>query len=144
MLGALAEFSNQLAREMADHEQAIYRLAGREFNINSPRQLGEVFFEHLKLLDKPKKTPPASIPRRADACRFLRLTTKSFSVCSIIGLPQKLKSTYADTLPTTIWAKDRTRPHHLSANGHEHRSLEFAESQPAKHSHSERTWPRDP
>jgi len=63
------------AREMADHEQAIYRLAGREFNINSPRQLGEVFFEHLKLLDKRRKPPPAVFTtsrRLVD----LRLTTK--------------------------------------------------------------------
>src|SRR5204862_2532133 len=53
---ALAEFATQLANEMAIDEQEIYQLAGRQFNVNSPRQLGEVLFDHLKLIDKPKKT----------------------------------------------------------------------------------------
>ena len=49
---ALADFSAQLSKEMAEHEHAIYRLAGREFNLNSPRQLGEILFQDLKLIGR--------------------------------------------------------------------------------------------
>src|SRR5207302_10253299 len=52
----LAEFAELLGKEMAGHERAIYRLAGQEFNLNSPKQLGEVLFEKLKPADAPTKT----------------------------------------------------------------------------------------
>src|SRR5690606_10549355 len=54
---ALAEFSRNLAQEMRAAEADIHRLAGREFNVNSNRQLGEILFDHLKLVDRPRKTP---------------------------------------------------------------------------------------
>src|SRR5207237_2779834 len=53
---ALAEFAELLGKEMAGHERAIYRLAGAEFNLNSPKQLGEILFEKLKLADSPTTT----------------------------------------------------------------------------------------
>ena len=52
----LAEFAEMLGKEMAGHEQAIYRLAGTEFNLNSPKQLGEILFDRLKIANAPKKT----------------------------------------------------------------------------------------
>ncbi|HWF20173.1 MAG TPA: DNA polymerase, partial [Verrucomicrobiae bacterium] len=52
---ALAEFAVQLSKEMADHEGTIFQLAGSKFNLNSPRQLGQILFEVLKL-PAPKKT----------------------------------------------------------------------------------------
>jgi DNA polymerase-1 len=54
---ALREFAEQLAKEMDQQERAIYQLAGTTFNLNSPRQLGQVLFEQLKLSGAPKKTP---------------------------------------------------------------------------------------
>ena len=50
---ALAEFSELLAKEMAEHEKAVYELAGTKFNLNSPRQLGQILFDVLKIAEKP-------------------------------------------------------------------------------------------
>jgi DNA polymerase I len=102
---ALADFSIQLANEMAEHEQAIYRIAGREFNINSPRQLGEVLFEHLKLLDKPKKTRTGQYS--TDEQTLIDLAPDHEIVQRLLDYrtASKLKSTYADTLPGTVWPR---------------------------------------
>ena len=54
--GALAEFATQLSKEMDESEKAVYRLAGTTFNLNSPRQLGQILFDILKIGDAPKKT----------------------------------------------------------------------------------------
>jgi DNA polymerase I len=54
--GVLREFAAQLGREMERLEGEIQRLAGVEFNVNSPKQLGEVLFEHLRLASAPRKT----------------------------------------------------------------------------------------
>ncbi len=53
---ALAELSIQLAKEMAGHETTIYQLAGTKFNLNSPKQLGQILFDVLKIAGAPKKT----------------------------------------------------------------------------------------
>src|SRR5262249_53584738 len=53
---ALADFGTQLAKEISDLEKTIYRIAGSEFNIGSPKQLGQVLFEKLRICEKPKKT----------------------------------------------------------------------------------------
>ena len=53
---ALAEFSIQLSKEMAEQETTIYQLAGTKFNLNSPRQLGQILFDVLKIAGAPKKT----------------------------------------------------------------------------------------
>jgi DNA polymerase-1 len=102
---ALAEFSLQLAKEMADHEQTIYRIAGHEFNLNSPRQLGEVLFEELKLLENPKKTKTGQYS--TDEQTLVDLAPDNEIVQRLLDYrtASKLKSTYADTLPGTIWAR---------------------------------------
>ena len=53
---AMVQFSDQLLQQMTHLEQRVYELAGMNFNIASPKQLGEVLFDHLKLVEKPKKT----------------------------------------------------------------------------------------
>ena len=53
---ALAEFARQLSKEIDALRKDICRLAGTEFNLNSPRQLGEVLFDVMKICEKPKKT----------------------------------------------------------------------------------------
>jgi len=102
---ALADFSEQLAREMREHEQAIYRVAGREFNLNSPRQLGEVLFQDLKLIENPKKTKTGQFS--TDEQTLIDLAPEHEIVQRLLDYrtASKLKSTYADTLPTTIWKK---------------------------------------
>ena len=53
---ALAETSKVLTSRMTQIEQEIYKLAGHQFNIASPKQVGEVLFGEMKIVDKPKKT----------------------------------------------------------------------------------------
>ncbi len=102
---ALAEFSTQLAKEMFEHEHAIYHLAGREFNLNSPRQLGEILFEQFKLLENPKKTRTGQYS--TDEQTLIDLAPDHEIVQRLLDYrtASKLKSTYADTLPATIWAR---------------------------------------
>ena len=57
---ALRESSEILSAQLRDIEQEIYQYAGREFNLNSPRQIGEVFFEEMKLDEKARKPRPVA------------------------------------------------------------------------------------
>jgi DNA polymerase-1 len=99
--GVLEDFSRQLSQEMAQHERAIHELAGVEFNVNSPKQLGDVLFERLRLLDKPRKTRTGQYA--TDEATLLLLAEHEivrrlleYRTCS------KLKSTYADALPAAV------------------------------------------
>jgi DNA polymerase-1 len=102
---ALTEFSELLSRQMADHETAIHRLAGAEFNLNSPRQLGEVLFDQLKLADAPKKTRTGQYA--TDEQTLLALAADHEIVRHLLDYRAcaKLKSTYADALPAAIFPR---------------------------------------
>lgn len=102
---ALAEFAQQLSKEMADHEGTIYQLAGTKFNLNSPRQLGQILFDVLKIAGAPKKTKTGQYS--TDEQTLLNLATDNEIVRRLLEFraASKLKSTYADTLPATIWPK---------------------------------------
>ena len=102
---ALAEFSVELEGQMKKYEAEIYELAGTEFNLNSPRQLGEILFDRLKLADKPKKTRTGQFSTNEQT--LLTLAHKHEVVQRILDYrgATKLKSTYSDTLPTYIWPK---------------------------------------
>ncbi len=102
---ALAEFAAQLAKEMDLLEKTLWQLAGREFNLNSPRQLGEVLFEDLKLGGKPKKTRTGQYA--TDEQTLLALAPDHEIVQRLLEYraASKLKSTYADALPAAIWPK---------------------------------------
>ena len=99
----LAEFAELLGKEMAGHERAIYRLAGQEFNLNSPKQLGEVLFEKLKLADAPKKTRTGQYA--TDEQTLITLASEHEIVGRLIEYREcaKLKSTYADALPAAVF-----------------------------------------
>jgi len=53
---AMAEFGAQLSKEIEQLEKEICQLAGTTFNVGSPKQLGQILFEVLKICEKPKKT----------------------------------------------------------------------------------------
>lgn len=81
---------------------SIHAAAGRPFNLNSPKQLGEVLFEELKLVDKPKKTKTGQYATNEQV--LSSLAAKHSIVANILEYRQltKLKSTYIEALPHAI------------------------------------------
>ena len=102
---ALADFATQLSKEMDESEKAVYRLAGSTFNLNSPRQLGQILFDILKIGDAPKKTKTGQYA--TDEQTLAALATDHEIVQRLLEYrtASKLKSTYADALPEAIWPK---------------------------------------
>ncbi len=98
----LKVFSATLLEAVNGLEKTIYEKAGVVFNIASPKQLGEVLFDHLKLDPKAKKTKTGQYKTGEDV--LLALANKSDIVQDILDYRQmqKLKSTYVDALPTLI------------------------------------------
>ncbi len=102
---ALKEISNKLAVEIAEQEKRVYQLAGREFNLNSPKQLGEVLFDELKLADKPKKTKTGQYTTNEEVLDQLATEHEIARVLLDYREATKLKSTYVDALPEFISKK---------------------------------------
>ena len=102
---ALADFAAQLSKEMDESEKAVYRLAGTTFNVNSPRQLGQILFDILKIGEAPKKTKTGQYA--TDEQTLTALATDHEIVQRLLEYrtASKLKSTYADALPQAIWPK---------------------------------------
>jgi DNA polymerase-1 len=102
---ALSQFAELLSREMATHERAIYQLAGTEFNLNSPKRLGEILFDQLKVAAAPKKTRTGQYA--TDEQTLLALASDHEIVRRLLEYREcsKLKSTYADALPQSIFPK---------------------------------------
>jgi len=113
-IGALEDYSKQLQVEITDIESQIYRHAGGEFNIASPRQLGEILFDNLKIAEKPRMTKTRQYATGEDI--LSRLVNKHPIVQCILDYRSltKLKSTYVDTLPTMV--NPRTGRIHTSFN----------------------------
>jgi DNA polymerase-1 len=99
---ALAEFSKILRDEMARLADAIETDAGRRFNLNSPAQLGQILFDELNLLEKPKKTKTGQ--HKTDEATLQTLIGLHPIVEHILSYRRasKLKSTYVDALPLTV------------------------------------------
>jgi DNA polymerase I len=102
---ALADFGEQLGREILKYEKEIYDLAGGEFNLNSPKQLGEVLFERLKLAEKAKKTKTGQYATNEQVLQELAEAHPIVQRILDYRGATKLKSTYVDTLPGAIWFK---------------------------------------
>ena len=98
----LDSLSEALNTDIANLEQQIYEAAGEEFNIASPKQLGVILFEKLKLVDKPKKTKTGQYSTAEDVLSYLAKDHDIIqNVLDYRGLA-KLKSTYVDALPTQV------------------------------------------
>ncbi|SMC34612.1 DNA polymerase I [Cellulophaga tyrosinoxydans] len=100
------EFLNSLSKDLDNDintlEAKIYEAAGEEFNIASPKQLGDILFDKLKLVDKPKKTKTGQYSTAEDVLSYLAKDHEIIkNVLEYRGLA-KLKSTYVDALPTQI------------------------------------------
>lgn len=98
----LQKLSKALTIDIAELEQRIYEQAGEEFNIASPKQLGPILFEKLKLIDKPKKTKTGQYSTAEDVLSTLAKDHQI--VADILSYRQykKLQSTYVDALPNEI------------------------------------------
>lgn len=98
----LREYSKELEREAAKAEDSVYEQAGVKFNLASPRQLGEVLFERLKLDPKAKKTKTGQYATGEDV--LLKLANQNKIVEDILAFREltKLRSTYVDSLPELI------------------------------------------
>ena len=111
---ALAETSNVLTARMEEIEQRIYDQAGETFNIASPRQVGDVLFSKMKIVEKPKKTKTGQFVTSEEVLQTLK--SKHPIVADILehrGL-KKLLGTYVDALPKLI--NPRTGHIHTSFN----------------------------
>lgn len=111
---ALKETSRHFTARMHQIEDEVHRLAGVEFNIASPKQVGEVLFDRLKITDKPKKTKTGQYVTSEEVLESLR--GKHEIVGKILehrGL-KKLLGTYVDALPQLI--NPRTGRIHTSFN----------------------------
>lgn len=111
---SLKETSQILTARMNDIEKEIYQLAGEEFNIASPRQVGEILFGKMKIVEKPKKTKTGQFVTSEEVLQQLR--GKSEIVGKILehrGL-KKLLGTYVDALPKLV--NPRTGHIHTSFN----------------------------
>ena len=105
-MDALGQMSGELDQASRDVQGQIFELAGQEFNIASPKQLGEILFDKLKLVDKPKKTKTGQYATNEDVLSKLADEHKIASKILEFREYQKLKSTYVDALPKMVSPKD--------------------------------------
>ena len=99
---ALQDTSKIFTERMKQYEQEIYKEAGEEFNISSPKQVGDILFGKLQIMDKPKKTKTGQYVTSEEVLQSLE--SKSPIVRNILNFRgmKKLLSTYIDALPKLI------------------------------------------
>lgn len=102
---ALEHFSKELTAQITDIEQTIYKLAEVEFNIASPKQLGEVLFDKMKIVEKAKKTKTKQYSTSEEVLSKLVGTHEIIQHILDYRSLKKLLSTYIDALPKLIHAK---------------------------------------
>ncbi len=103
---ALAEYSKKLTVQLQNIEADIHQEAGTELNINSAKQVGEVLFDKLKIVDKPKKTKTGQYVTSEETLEALREAHPIVGkILEYRGL-KKLLSTYVDALPLLVSPKD--------------------------------------
>ncbi|MDC6367166.1 MULTISPECIES: DNA polymerase I [Flavobacteriaceae] len=98
----LNALSSELDEDIKNLEAKIYEQAGEQFNIASPKQLGDILFGKMKLVDKPKKTKTGQYSTSEDVLSYLAKDHEIIqNVLDYRGLA-KLKSTYVDALPNEV------------------------------------------
>ena len=101
-VSALNRMSEELKVEIERVQKDIYSLCGVEFNIGSPKQLGEVLFEQMKLIDKPKKTKTGQFATGEDVLQGLAAEHEIARKILDYREYDKLRSTYVEALPKMI------------------------------------------
>lgn len=102
----LHQISEEQAKEIINIEKSIYEIAGTTFNIGSPKQLGEILFERLKIKAPAKKTKTGQYPTGEEILQ--KIIHESPIVQKILDYRSltKLKSTYVDALPSLVNPND--------------------------------------
>jgi DNA polymerase I len=105
-VNVLGKLSEELKSETEVIQREIYQMAGTEFNIGSPKQLGEILFDKMKLGEKPKKTKSGQYATGEDI--LVALSSKHEIARKILDyrVYEKLRSTYVDALPRMISKTD--------------------------------------
>lgn len=98
----LKGLSVELSKDISRLEKEIYDQAGEEFNLASPKQLGPILFDKLKLVDKPKKTKTGQYSTAEDVLSYLAKDHQIVSDILEWRQLKKLQSTYVDALPNEI------------------------------------------
>ena len=99
---ALAETGKNFNRRLAEYEQKIYAEAGETFNISSPKQVGDILFGKMKIVDKPKKTKTGQYVTSEEVLTQLRSRAPIVDdILNYRGL-KKLLGTYVEALPRLI------------------------------------------
>jgi len=99
---ALKQSSVGLTRYLQEIEQSVYALAGIEFNISSPKMVGEVLFDRLKIVEKSKKTKSGQYSTGEDVLENLKSKHPIVEKILEYRKVKKLLTTYIDALPTLI------------------------------------------
>jgi len=103
---ALKKMSDSLKSDLDKLQKTIFKLAGTEFNIGSPKQMGEVLFDKLKLLDKAKKTKTGQYATGEDVLQKLADEHEIARKILEYREYEKLRSTYVDALPKMVSKTD--------------------------------------
>src|SRR5690606_17686736 len=105
-VNTLEVMSEDLRKESEKVQLEIFKIAGTEFNIASPKQLGEILFEQMKLIEKPKKTKSGQYATGEEI--LVGLSAQHEIARKILDFREyeKLRSTYVDALPRMISKRD--------------------------------------
>jgi DNA polymerase-1 len=101
-VSALNKMSDDLKVEIDRVQKDIYKICGVEFNIGSPKQLGEILFDQMKLIEKPKKTKTGQFATGEDVLQGLSADHEIARKILDYREYEKLRSTYVDALPKMI------------------------------------------
>jgi DNA polymerase-1 len=110
----LEQYASELEQDIKITEDKVFELAGKTFNLASPKQLGEVLFEELKLDEKAKKTKTGQYATGEEILEKLRNKHEIVDYIMTFRELSKLKSTYVDALPTMT--NPKTNRIHTSYN----------------------------
>ena len=103
----LAEMETDLNKEIKKIEKIIFENAGESFNLSSPKQLGVVLFEKLKLVEKPKKTKTGQYSTSEEVLSLLAKKHKIIDEILNWRSLNKLQTTYVKALPEEINTKTK-------------------------------------
>ena len=128
----LSQIGSELETHIETLRESVYQAAGHPFNLNSPKQLGEVLFDELQLVEKPKKTRTGQYATNEQV--LTTLANNHPIVAQILEYRQlsKLKSTYVDALPAARQPVTQ-RVHTLRPNPDRHRTPLLQRPQPPEH-----------